>query len=625
MQGVKTCVIRNRFRTQRNMKDLFKILGRFITPYKSKVGLNILFNLLSAIFTAFSFVFLAPILGILFNTDDEVHIMMDWSFSMDAIKHNGAYYITYFKETQGASTTLMYIGIFMVVMVFFKALFMFLSSYTMVIIRNSVVRDIRQKLYSKIVSLPLGFFSDERKGDIMARMTSDVQEVENSVMSSLDMLFKNPILIFTSLAYMIYTSWSLTIFVFVMLPVAGFIIGRIGKSLKRQSRKGTQKLGEILSVIEEDITGLRIIKAFTAEKKAKVRFEGELEQYRVIQNAVMSRHSMASPMSEFLGTFVIVVVLWFGGNLIIDGGAGALSPQDFIVYMVFFYNIINPAKAFSSALYNVEKGMASMERIDKILSAENTIKDEPGAQSKPTFEGEITYKDVSFAYQNDKVLDTVNLTIKKGQTVALVGKSGSGKTTMVDLLPRFWDIQSGTITIDGVDVRKIKLFDLRNLMGNVNQDAILFNDTIYNNIAFGVEHATPESVEAAAKIANAHEFIVHTEEGYQTNIGDRGDKLSGGQKQRISIARAILRNPPILILDEATSALDTESEKLVQEALENLMKDRTSLVIAHRLSTIKNADVICVMEAGRIIEMGKHEELLAAGGQYCKLHNMQNF
>ncbi|MFV0366038.1 MAG: ABC transporter ATP-binding protein [Mangrovibacterium sp.] len=607
------------------MKDLFKILGRFITPYKSKVGLNILFNLLSAIFTAFSFVFLAPILGILFNTDDEVHIMMDWSFSMDAIKHNGAYYITYFKETQGASTTLMYIGIFMVVMVFFKALFMFLSSYTMVIIRNSVVRDIRQKLYSKIVSLPLGFFSDERKGDIMARMTSDVQEVENSVMSSLDMLFKNPILIFTSLAYMIYTSWSLTIFVFVMLPVAGFIIGRIGKSLKRQSRKGTQKLGEILSVIEEDITGLRIIKAFTAEKKAKVRFEGELEQYRVIQNAVMSRHSMASPMSEFLGTFVIVVVLWFGGNLIIDGGAGALSPQDFIVYMVFFYNIINPAKAFSSALYNVEKGMASMERIDKILSAENTIKDEPGAQSKPTFEGEITYKDVSFAYQNDKVLDTVNLTIKKGQTVALVGKSGSGKTTMVDLLPRFWDIQSGTITIDGVDVRKIKLFDLRNLMGNVNQDAILFNDTIYNNIAFGVEHATPESVEAAAKIANAHEFIVHTEEGYQTNIGDRGDKLSGGQKQRISIARAILRNPPILILDEATSALDTESEKLVQEALENLMKDRTSLVIAHRLSTIKNADVICVMEAGRIIEMGKHEELLAAGGQYCKLHNMQNF
>ncbi|MFV0553947.1 MAG: ABC transporter ATP-binding protein [Mangrovibacterium sp.] len=607
------------------MKDLFKILGRFITPYKSKVGLNILFNLLSAFFTAFSFVFLAPILGILFGTDDEVHTMVDWSFSMDAIEQNGAYYITMLKETQGASTTLMYIGIFMITMVFFKALFMFLSSYMMILIRNSVVRDIRGKLYSKIVSLPLGFFSDERKGDIMARMTSDVQEVESSVMSSLDMLFKNPILILTSLAYMIYTSWELTIFVFIMLPIAGFVIGRIGKSLKRKSRKGTQKLGEILSIIEEDITGLRIIKAFTAEGKAKAKFGGELEKYREIQNGVMSRHSMASPVSEFLGTFVIVVVLWFGGNLIIDGAAGALSPQGFIVYMVFFYNIINPAKAFSSALYNVEKGMASMERIDKILSAENTIKDKENAQSKSSFNNEITYQEVSFAYQNEKVLNEVSLTIKKGQTVALVGKSGSGKTTMVDLLPRFWDIQSGTIAIDGVDVREMKLFDLRNLMGNVNQDAILFNDTIYNNIAFGVEHATPESVEAAARIANAHEFIVHTENGYDTNIGDRGDKLSGGQKQRISIARAILRNPPILILDEATSALDTESEKLVQEALENLMKDRTSLVIAHRLSTIKNADVICVMEAGKIIEMGKHEELLAKQGQYYKLHNMQNF
>lgn len=607
------------------MKDLFKILGRFITPYKSKVGLNILFNLLSAFFTAFSFVFLAPILGILFGTDDEVHTMVDWSFSMDAIEQNGAYYITMLKETQGASTTLMYIGIFMITMVFFKALFMFLSSYMMILIRNSVVRDIRGKLYSKIVSLPLGFFSDERKGDIMARMTSDVQEVESSVMSSLDMLFKNPILILTSLAYMIYTSWELTIFVFIMLPIAGFVIGRIGKSLKRKSRKGTQKLGEILSIIEEDITGLRIIKAFTAEGKAKAKFGGELEKYREIQNGVMSRHSMASPVSEFLGTFVIVVVLWFGGNLIIDGAAGALSPQGFIVYMVFFYNIINPAKAFSSALYNVEKGMASMERIDKILSAENTIKDKENAQSKSSFDNEITYQEVSFAYQNEKVLNEVSLTIKKGQTVALVGKSGSGKTTMVDLLPRFWDIQSGTIAIDGVDVREMKLFDLRNLMGNVNQDAILFNDTIYNNIAFGVEHATPESVEAAARIANAHEFIVHTENGYNTNIGDRGDKLSGGQKQRISIARAILRNPPILILDEATSALDTESEKLVQEALENLMKDRTSLVIAHRLSTIKNADVICVMEAGKIIEMGKHEELLAKQGQYYKLHNMQNF
>ncbi|MFV0521204.1 MAG: ABC transporter ATP-binding protein [Mangrovibacterium sp.] len=606
------------------MKDLFKILQRFITPYKSTVLLNILFNLLSAVFTAFSFVFLSPILGILFNTDEEVHSVVDWSFSMDALKHNGAYYITYLKETQGASTTLMYIGIFIVTMVFFKTLFVYLSSYMMILIRNNVVRDIRQKLYTKIVSLPLGFFSDERKGDIMARMTSDVQEVESSVMSSLDMLFKNPILILTSLAYMIYTSWSLTIFVFLMLPIAGTIIGKIGKSLKRKSRRGTKKLGEILSVIEEDITGLRIIKAFTAEKKAEARFDGEIEQYREIQNGVMSRYAMASPVSEFLGTFVIVIVLWFGGNLIISGGANALSPQDFIVYMVFFYNIINPAKAFSSALYNVEKGMASMERIDRILSANNTIVDRQKTKTKTTFDNEITYNEVSFAYQNDIVLDKVSLTIRKGQTIALVGKSGSGKTTMVDLLPRFWDVRSGNIAIDGIDIRDMKLYDLRNLMGNVNQDAILFNDTIYNNIAFGVENATPKLVESAAKIANAHEFIMHTENGYDTNIGDRGDKLSGGQKQRISIARAILRNPPILILDEATSALDTESEKLVQGALEKLMKDRTSLVIAHRLSTVKNADLICVMDNGRIIESGTHEKLLAAKGQYAKLYNMQN-
>lgn len=606
------------------MKDLFKILRRFIAPYKSQVLLNLLFNLLSAIFTAFSFVFLSPILGILFSTDEEVYTAVDWEFSMDAIKHNGAYLITYLKETQGASTTLMYIGIFMVIMVFFKTLFMYLSSYTMVLIRNGVVRDIRRKLYTKIISLPLGFFSDERKGDIMARMTSDVQEVEGSVMSSLDMLFKNPILIFISLGYMVYTSWSLTIFVFVMLPIAGLIIGRIGKSLKRRSRKGTQKLGEILSVIEEDITGLRIIKAFTAEKKAEIRFNGEIEQYREIQNSVMSRHSMASPVSEFLGTLVIVIVLWFGGNLIIGGGKGALSPQDFIVYMVFFYNIINPAKAFSSALYNVEKGMASMERIDRILLAENTIIDKPVVPEKLSFDNEIVYNKVGFSYQTEKVLNGVDLTIKKGQTVAFVGKSGSGKTTMVDLLPRFWDIQEGSITIDGINIRDMKLNDLRNLMGNVNQDAILFNDTIYNNIAFGVENTTLEAVIEAAKIANAHEFIMQTELGYNTNIGDRGDKLSGGQKQRISIARAILRNPPILILDEATSALDTESEKLVQEALENLMKDRTSLVIAHRLSTVKNADLICVMDSGKIIEIGTHEELFDAKGQYYKLHNMQN-
>ncbi len=606
------------------MKDLFKILRRFLPPYKIKVVLSMIFNLLAAVFTAFSFVFLTPILGILFNTDQEITTKLDWQTSMDVIKHNAAYYITTMKHENGADVVLMYIGLFMLIMVFFKALFMFLASMMMVEIRNGVVKDIRTKLYDKIISLPLGFFSDEKKGDIMARMTSDVQEVEGSVMSSLDMLFKNPILILTSLVYMFYTSWTLTLFVFVMLPIAGFAIGRIGKSLKRHSRHGTNKLGEILSIIEEDMSGLRIIKAFTAEDKAKDRFYRETESYRLIQNKVMGRQVSAQPVSEFLGTTVIIIVLWFGGSLILGDSSSSLSPQEFIVYLVFFYNIINPAKAFSTALYSVEKGMASMERIDKILSAENTIKSKNKAILKNNFNDEIEYRNVTFAYDKETILNNVSLTVKKGSTIAFVGKSGSGKTTMVDLLPRFWDIQQGNILIDGVDIREIDLFNLRSLMGNVNQDAILFNDSIFNNIAFGIENATEEQVISAAKIANAHEFIINTESGYATNIGDRGDKLSGGQKQRISIARAILRNPPILILDEATSALDTESEKLVQEALENLMKDRTSLVIAHRLSTIKNADVICVMEKGVIIEQGTHNELISKQGQYFKLHNMQN-
>jgi subfamily B ATP-binding cassette protein MsbA len=452
-----------------------------------------------------------------------------------------------------------------------------------------------------------------------------VQEIENSVMNSLDMLFKNPVLIFISLAYMVYTSWSLTIFVFIMLPITGLVIGKIGKSLKRQSRKGQNKQGEILSIIDEDISGLRIIKAFTAEQKAIERFERENENYRQIMNKLMSRYFLAHPMSEFLGTAVIVIVLWYGGNLILSGEAGALSPQQFIVYLVFFYNIINPAKAFSSALYSVEKGLASMERIDRILGQEISIKENPEAKPKNEFTGSIEYRNVSFRYINENVLSHINLTINKGQTVALVGKSGSGKTTMVDLLPRFWDVTEGEIFIDGTDIRDMKLHDLRSLMGNVNQEPILFNETFFSNIAFGVESATEEDVVNAAKIANAHDFIMATEKGYQTNIGDRGDKLSGGQKQRISIARAILKNPPILILDEATSALDTESEKLVQEALGNLMKNRTSLVIAHRLSTIKNADLICVLFEGEIVEKGTHDELLALKGHYFKLHQMQNF
>ncbi len=607
------------------MKDLIKLLRRFLPPYRGKVVFNFIFNLLAAIFGAFSFGLLSPVLGILFETKEYVRELMPFEFSAKVIENNLSYYITWIIDHYGQANALIYIGIFIVITVLLKVGFTYLASFMMIGIRNGVVRDIRSKIYRKMLTLPLGFFSDEKKGDIMARMTGDVQEIENSVMNSLDMLFKNPILIIISLTYMVYTSWSLTIFVFIMLPVTGLLIGRVGKSLKKQSRRGQNKQGEILSVIEEDITGLRVIKAFTAEKKAIGRFERENENYRLIMNKLMSRYFLAHPMSEFLGTAVIVIVLWYGGNLILSGDAGALTPQQFIVYLVFFYNIINPAKAFSTALYSVEKGLASMERIDKILGQENTIKEPKQAKRKSDFTDSIEFRDVSFKYVSDYVLKDINLVIKKGQTVALVGKSGSGKTTMVDLLPRFWDVCEGEILIDGIDIRNIKMHDLRSLMGNVNQEAILFNDTFFNNIAFGVENATEEEVINAAKIANAHEFIMATEGGYQTNIGDRGDKLSGGQKQRISIARAILKNPPILILDEATSALDTESEKLVQEALGNLMKNRTSLVIAHRLSTIRDADVICVIDSGKIVEKGTHDELMALEGDYKKLHQMQMF
>lgn len=607
------------------MKDLIKLLKRFLPPYKSKVVFNFIFNLLAAIFGAFSFGLLSPVLGILFGTKESVRVLMPFELSAKVIENNLSYFITWIIDTYGQATSLIYIGLFIILMVLLKVGFTYLASFMMIGIRNGVVRDIRAKIYRKMLSLPLGFFTDERKGDMMARITTDVQEIENSVMNSLDMLFKNPMLILISLAYMVYTSWSLTIFVFVMLPVTGLLIGQVGKSLKRQSRKGQNKQGEILSLIDEDVSGLRVIKAFTAEKKAIERFDRENENYRLIMNKLMSRYFLAHPMSEFLGTAVIVVVLWYGGNLILSGDAGALSPQQFIVYLVFFYNIINPAKAFSTALYSVEKGLASMERIDRVLGQENWIRDKKKAISKSEFTESIEYRNVSFRYIQENVLDGINLNIKKGQTIAFVGKSGSGKTTLVDLLPRFWDVTDGGIYIDGTDIRDLKLHDLRNLMGNVNQEPILFNETFYNNISFGVDGATEENVVHAAKIANAHDFIMATENGYQTNIGDRGDKLSGGQKQRISIARAILKNPPILILDEATSSLDTESEKLVQEALEHLMKNRTSLVIAHRLSTIKNADVICVLNEGKIVEMGSHEELISQKGQYFNLHQLQVF
>jgi len=608
------------------MKDLIKLLRRILPPYKSKITLNFLFNLLAAVFGAFSFGLLSPVLGILFGTRDAVHTRVPFEVSAKAIENNLSYFITWIIDTFGQASALIYIGIFIILMVLLKTGFTYLASYVMIAIRNGVVRDIRSKIYRKMLSLPLGFFNDERKGDIMARMTGDVQEIENSVMNSLDMLFKNPVLILISLIYMVYTSWSLTIFVFIMLPVAGLLIGRVGKSLKKQSRRGQSKQGELLSIIDEDISGLRVIKAFTAEKQAIERFERENESYRQIMNRLMSRYFLAHPMSEFLGTTVIVIVLWYGGNIILSGKAGALSPQQFIVYLVFFYNIINPAKAFSTALYSVEKGLASMERIDRILNQENWIREKPNALTKSSFRETIEYRNVSFKYvMNEPVLDRVNLTIQKGQTVAFVGKSGSGKTTLVDLLPRFWDVTEGNILIDGTDIREFKVHDLRRLMGNVNQEPILFNDTFFNNIAFGAESVQEEDVINAARIANAHDFIMATENGYQTNIGDRGDKLSGGQKQRLSIARAVLKNPPILILDEATSALDTESEKLVQTALENLMKNRTSLVIAHRLSTIKNADVIYVLDEGRIVETGNHTDLLTQQGQYFKLHQMQVF
>ncbi|MBN2634932.1 MAG: ABC transporter ATP-binding protein [Prolixibacteraceae bacterium] len=607
------------------MKDIIRLFRRLLPPYRGKVGLNFLFNLLAAIFGAFSFLLLEPVLGILFETKELVHELIPFSFTKEAIENHLSYFFTLIIDKHGQVRALIYIGMFMILMVLFKVGFTYLASYMMIGIRNGVVRDVRSKVYRKIISLPLGFFNDERKGDIMARMTGDVQEIENSVLNSLDMLFKNPIIILISLSYMIYTSWSLTIFVFIMLPVTGIIIGRVGKSLKKQSRRGQNKQGEILSIIDEDITGLRVIKAFTAEKQALKRFDRENENYRLIMNRLMSRYFLAHPMSEFLGTFVIVMVLWYGGSLILSEKGGSLSPQQFIVYLVFFYSIINPAKAFSSALYSVEKGMASMERIDRILNQENTIKEKPVTIAKTGFNHSIEYKNVSFKYVSENVLRNINLIINKGQTIAFVGKSGSGKSTLVDLLPRFWDVSDGGIYIDNIDIRDMKLDDLRGLMGNVNQEPILFNDTFFNNIAFGAENATEEDVINAAKIANAHEFIISTENGYHTNIGDRGDKLSGGQKQRVSIARAVLKNPPILILDEATSSLDTESEKLVQEALGNLMQNRTSLVIAHRLSTIKNADLICVIDNGQIVEQGTHEELIAADGHYKKLHQMQIF
>jgi len=597
------------------------------------MALNIVFNILSAILNLFQFALIIPILNILFKTDSKVYTFQPWNWNFgewdtwkgafELIKNNFFAYISYFIETEGGSFTLIILGLFLVVMTLLKVLAMYMAFYTMIPIRTGVVRDIRNRINHKITELPLGFFSEERKGDIIARVSGDVNEIETSIMSSLDMLFKNPILIVIYLAAMFVISWQLTLFVFILLPLAGYVMGKVGKTLKRKSLIGQAQWSLLMSQIEETLGGLRIIKAFVAEKKIRKRFEESNDAFRRTSNRIYRRQQLAHPMSEFLGTATIVVILWYGGTLIL-GESSPIDASTFIYYLIIFYSIINPAKDLSKATYSIQKGLASVERVDKILTAESNIKS-PTNPKPVAMNRAIEYKDVWFRYQNEWVLKGIDLCIGKGKTIAIVGQSGSGKSTLVDLLPRFYDVDKGSITIDDTDIREASLYDLRGLMGNVNQEAILFNDSFFNNIAFGVESATQQEVEEAARIANAHEFIMATEEGYETNIGDRGGKLSGGQRQRISIARAILKNPPVLILDEATSALDTESERLVQEALENLMRNRTTIVIAHRLSTVRNADEICVLNEGEIVERGKHEELLAKNGYYKRLCDLQNF
>ena len=608
------------------MKEFFQVLRRFVPPYKKYLVLTVVFNILSAILNIFSFLAIMPILKILFKIDttDQHPVLLSLSSGdiKEVLTNNMNYYVYQMIDTLGASTTLLVIGLFLAVMTFLKTGAYFLSSATIIPIRTGVVRDIRNQLYRKITSLPLGFFSEERKGDIIARMSGDVQEVENSIMSSLDMLFKNPILIILYFATLIVISWQLTLFTLIIVPVMGWFMGFVGRKLKAKSIKAQAMWSDTMSMVEETLGGLRIIKAFCAEDKMNRRFDAINTSYREQVRRVNTRQQLAHPMSEFLGTVLIVIVLWFGGMLVLNNMT--LSGPMFIYYLVMLYSIINPLKDFSKASYNIPKGLASMERVDKILNAENPIKEKADPVHIASFEHSIEFRHVSFRYGEKWVLRDINLKIEKGKTVALVGQSGSGKSTLVDLIPRYYDTQEGQVLIDGVDVRDLCIHDLRMQIGNVNQEAILFNDSFYNNISFGVESTTMEQVEKAARIANAHDFIMASEHGYDTNIGDRGGRLSGGQRQRVSIARAILKNPPILILDEATSALDTESERLVQDALEKLMKTRTTVAIAHRLSTIKNADEICVLHEGRIVERGSHDELMALNGYYRKLHDLQS-
>ena len=608
------------------MKEFLNVLRRFVPPYKKYLILSVVFNILSAILNIFSFAALIPILQILFQTSDAATAteLMDWDWTniQAVLMNNMNYYVNGLIAEWGQTTTLLFIGLFLAATTFLKTGAYFLSAATIIPIRTGVVRDIRNQLYEKITSLPLGFFSEERKGDIIARMSGDVQEIENSIMASLEMLFKNPILIVSYFAALIFISWELTLFTLIIVPIMGWFMGWVGRKLKAQSIQAQALWSDTMSQVEETLGGLRIIKAFCAEKRMNKRFDSINSAYRNDIMRVNIRQSSAHPMSEFLGTIMIVIVLWFGGILVINNHT--LSGPIFIYYMVMLYSIINPLKDFSKAGYNIPKGLASMERVDKILMAENDIKEPEQPKHLQTFEHQIEFRHVSFRYGEQWVLKDINLVIPKGKTIALVGQSGSGKSTLVDLIPRYYDVQEGEVLIDGINVKDLGIYDLRQLIGNVNQEAILFNDTFRNNISFGVTSATQEQIEEAAKIANAYDFITASEQGFDTNIGDRGGRLSGGQRQRVSIARAILKNPPILILDEATSALDTESERLVQDALERLMKTRTTVAIAHRLSTIKNADEICVLHDGKIVERGTHEELLASDGYYKKLHEMQS-
>lgn len=608
------------------MKEFLNILRRFVPPYKKYLVLSIVFNILSAILNIFSFAALIPILQILFQTSDAKtatsYMAWDWGNVQEVLMNNMNYYVNGLIADYGQTTTLLLIGLFLAATTFLKTGAYFLSAATIIPIRTGVVRDIRNQLYQKITSLPLGFFSEERKGDIIARMSGDVQEIENSIMSSLEMLFKNPILIISYFAALIFISWQLTLFTLIIVPVMGWFMGYVGRRLKQDSIKAQSLWSDTMSQVEETLGGLRIIKAFCAEGKMNRRFDGINSAYRDDIMRVNIRQSSAHPMSEFLGTILIVIVLWFGGVLVLN--YQALSGPIFIYYMVMLYSIINPLKDFSKAGYNIPKGLASMERVDKILLAENTIKEAANPKHIASFEHQIEFRHVSFRYADQWILKDINLVIPKGKTIAIVGQSGSGKSTMVDLIPRYYDVQEGEVLIDGINVKELGIFDLRQLIGNVNQEAILFNDSFRNNISFGVDNATDEQIAEAAKIANAYDFIMQSERQFETNIGDRGGRLSGGQRQRVSIARAILKNPPILILDEATSALDTESERLVQDALERLMKTRTTVAIAHRLSTIKNADEICVLHEGRIVERGTHDELLSIDGYYKKLNDMQS-